>query len=139
MRIVLDTSIVVAALRSTMGASAALLMRARKGKVTLLANVALALEYEAACRRAEYAVAAGLTAGEVGIFVDAVLAMVEPVESYFMWRPLLRDPADEMVVEAAVNGHATAIVTFHQRDFDVVPRQFGIEVLTPAAALRRIK
>ena len=91
-------------MRSTTGASAALLMRARKGKVTLLANVALALEYEAACRRAEHAVAAGLTAGEVGIFVDAVLAMVEPVESYFMWRPLLRDPADEMVVEAAVNG-----------------------------------
>jgi len=84
-------------------------------------------------------VAAGLTAGEVGIFVDAVLAMVEPVESYFMWRPLLRDPADEMVVEAAVNGRASAIVTFNQRDFDVVPRQFGIEVLRPAAALRRIK
>ena len=139
MIIVLDTSIVVAALRSTTGASAALLMRARKGEVTLLANVALALEYEAACRCAEHAVAAGLTAGEVGKFVDAVLAMVEPVESYFMWRPLLRNPADEMVVEAAVNGRASAIVTFNQRDFDVVPRQFGIEVLTPAAALRRIK
>ena len=139
MRIVLDTSIVVAAMRSTTGASAALLMRARKGKVTLLANVALALEYEAACRHAEHAVAAGLTAGEVGIFVDAVLAMVEPVESYFMWRPLLRDPADEMVVEAAVNGRADVIVTFNQRDFDVVPRQFGIEVLRPAAVLRRIE
>ena len=139
MRIVLDTSIVVAAMRSTTGASAALLMRARKGKVTLLANVALALEYEAACRRAEHAVAAGLTASEVGTFVDAVLAMVEPVESYFMWRPLLRDPADEMVVEAAVNGRASAIVTFNQRDFDVVPRQFGIEVPRPAAVLRRIE
>ena len=139
MVIVFDTSIVVAAMRSTTGASAALLMRARKGTVTLLANIALALEYEATCRRAEHAVAAGLTAGEVGIFVDAVLAMVEPVESYFMWRPLLRDPADEMPVEAAVNGRASATVTFNQRNFDVVPRQFGIEVLRPAAALRRIK
>jgi len=120
-------------------ASAALLMRARKGKVTLLANVALALEYEAACRRAEHAVAAGLTADEVGIFVDAVLAMVEPVESHFVWRPLLRDPADEMVLEAAANGRAAAIVTFNQRDFGVVPLQFGVEVLTPAVALRRIK
>jgi len=126
-------------MRSPSGASAALLMRARKGKVTLLANVALALEYEAACRRAEHAVAAGLTSEEVGIFVDAVLAMIEPVESHFMWRPLLRDPADEMVLEAAVNGRAAAIVTFNQRDFGPVPLQFGVEVLTPAVALRRVK
>jgi predicted nucleic acid-binding protein len=114
-------------------------MRARKRKVTLLANVALALEYEAACRRAEHAVAAGFTADEVEIFLDAVLALVEPVESYFVWRPLLRDPADEMVLEAAANGRAAAIVTFNQRDFGVLPLEFGIEVLTPAAALRRIK
>ena len=126
-------------MRSPAGASAALLMRARKGKVTLLANVALALEYEAACRRAEHAVAAGLTADEVGIFVDVVLAMVEPVESYFMWRPRLRDPADEMVLETVANGRAAAIVTFNQRDFGAVPLQFGIELLTPAVALRRIK
>ena len=58
---------------------------------------------------------------------------------YFVWRPLLRDPADEMVLEAAVNGQATAIVTFNQRDFAKTPHQFGIEVLTPAAALRRIQ
>jgi putative PIN family toxin of toxin-antitoxin system len=140
MRIVLDTSAVVAAMRSPTGASAALLMQARKGKkVTLLANVALALEYEAACRRAEHAVAAGLTMQEVGTFVDAVLAMVEPVESHFMWRPLLRDPADEMVLEAAVNGRAAAIVTFNLRDFGAAPLQFGVEVLTPAVTLRRIK
>ena len=65
--------------------------------------------------------------------MDAVLAMVEPVESYFVWRPMLRDPADEMVLEAA------AIVTFNQRDLGVVPLKFGVEVLTAAAALRRIK
>jgi predicted nucleic acid-binding protein len=135
----LDTSAVVAAMRSPTGASAELLMKVRQGKVTLLANVALALEYEAACRRGEHATAAGLDADEVGIFVDAVLAMVEPVESHFMWRPLLRDPADEMVLEAAANDRAAAIVTFNQRDFGAVPQQFGVEVLTPAVALRRIK
>jgi predicted nucleic acid-binding protein len=139
MRLVLDTSAVVAAMRSPAGASAAILMRARQGKVILLANVALALEYDATCRRAEHVMAAGLTVDEAGIFVDAVVAMVHPVESHFFWRPLLRDPADEMVVEAAVNGQATAIVTFNQRDFSAVPLEFGIEVLTPAAALRRIK
>lgn len=139
MRLVLDTSVIVSAMRSPTGASAALLMRARKGEVTLLANVALALEYETACRRAEHVMAAGLTADEVGIFIDAVLAMVEPVESHFVWRPLLRDPADEMVLEAAANGRAAAIVTFNERDFRAAPSQFGIEVLTPAVALRRIK
>ena len=55
------------------------------------------------------------------------------------WRPMLRDPADEMVLEAAANGRAAAIVTFNQRDFGVIPLQFGVEVLTPAVALRRIK
>jgi predicted nucleic acid-binding protein len=52
---------------------------------------------------------------------------LEPVESHFMWRPLLRDPADEMVLEAAANGRAAAILTFNQRDFGVVPQQFGVE------------
>ena len=139
MRLVLDTSAVVSAMRSPSGASAALLMQARKGNVRLLANVALALEYEAACCRAEHIMAAGLTVHEVEIFVDAVLAMIEPVESHFIWRPLLRDPADEMVLEAAVNGRAAAIVTFNQRDFGDIPLRFGIEVLTSAIALRRIK
>lgn len=64
---------------------------------------------EAACGQAEHAVAADSPRDEVGIFVDAVLAIIEPVESYFIWRPLLRDPAGEMVLEAAANGHADAI------------------------------
>ncbi len=139
MRFVLDTSVVVAGMRSPAGASAALLMLARRGKITLLANVALALEYEATCRREEHGLAAGLDTEEVGIFVDAVLAMVEPVESHFVWRPLLRDPGDELVLEAAANGRAAAIVTFNQRDFGTTPLQFGVEVLSPGVALRRIK
>ena len=135
----LDTNVVVAAMRSPKGASAALLMAARRSALTLLANVALALEYEATCQRSDHRLAAGLSAGEVGIFVDAVLAMVEPVESHFLWRPQLRDPGDEFVLEAAVNGRAEAIVTFNRRDFGAAPADFGIDLLTPAEALRRIK
>lgn len=135
----LDTNVVVAAMRSPTGASAALLKAARRSEMIMLANVALALEYEATCQLAEHRLAAGLEPDQVGIFIDAVLAMVEPVETHFMWRPQLRDPADEFVLEAAVNGQAMAIVTFNRRDFGVVPNRFGIEVLTPAEAIRRIR
>jgi putative PIN family toxin of toxin-antitoxin system len=138
-RFVLDTNIIVTAMRSPKGASAALLMAARQSKIVPLANVALALEYEATCRLAEHRLAAGLTLDEVDIFIDAVLAMCEPVESHFMWRPQLRDPADEFVLEAAANGQAAAIVTFNLRDFGTAPSRFGIELLSPAEALRKIK
>ncbi len=137
MRFVLDTDVIVAAMRSPLGASAALLMSVRRGEITMLANVALALEYEATCRRAEHGGAAGLNSAQVGIFVDAVIALAEPVETHFLWRPQLRDPGDELVLEAAVNGRANAIVTFNQKDFGEVPMRFGIEVLAPADALRR--
>ncbi len=65
--------------------------------------------------------------------------MVEPVESHFMWRPQLRDPGDEFVLEAAANGRADAIVTFNGRDFGKAPSLFGVEVLTPVEAVRRIE
>jgi predicted nucleic acid-binding protein len=61
------------------------------------------------------------------------------VESHFLWRPYLPDPNDEMVLEAAVNGRANAIVTFNARDYGNVPQTFGIDVLTPAQALRRLR
>jgi putative PIN family toxin of toxin-antitoxin system len=138
-RLVLDTNVIVAAMRSPAGASAALVMEARQDKLTLLANVGLALEYEATCTRAEHVLASGLSAKDVGIFVDAVIAMLEPVESHYIWRPMLRDPGDEIVLEAAANGHADAIVTFNVRDFGTAPSQFGIDLLTPAEAYRRIK
>ena len=135
----LDTNVILAAMRSPTGASAALLMAARWSEVTLLANVALALEYEATCLLSEHRLAAGLDLNGVEIFIDAVLAMIEPVETHFMWRPQLRDPADELVLEAAVNGRAEALVTFNRRDFGAVPVGFGIHMLTPAEAIRRIK
>ena len=138
MQLVLDTNVIVAAMRSPTGAAATLLRAARQGELTIVANVALAVEYEATCSRAEHQLAAGLTAAQVGIFLDAVVAMAEPVETHFLRRPQLRDPGDELVLEASVNGRASAIVTFNQRDFGAVPLRFGIEVLSPIAAYRRI-
>ncbi len=138
MRIALDTDGVVAAMRSPAGASAGLLQAALEGRVTLLGNVALALECEAVCARAEHLGPAGLTALQRGVFVDGVLALIEPVESHFVWRPQLRDPADEMVLEAAVNGGARAFVSFKHRDYGSAPLRFGIWVLLPRDASRSL-
>lgn len=139
MKLVADTDVIVAAMRSPTGASAAILREARLHKVTLLASVSLAMEYEAVCTEPEHQLAAGLSSKEVAIFVDAIIALVEPVETHFLWRPQLRDPGDEMVLEAAVNGHAEALVTFNVRDFGEIPERFGIEVLLPRDALKRIR
>jgi len=138
-RIVADTDVIVAAMRSPSGASAAILRAAREGRVTLLVSVPLAMEYEAICSEAEHQLAAGLDEPGVQVFLDAVLAMAEPVKAHFLWRPQLRDPSDEMVLEAAVNGRADALVTFNVRDFGSAPERFGIEVMVPREAIRRVR
>jgi putative PIN family toxin of toxin-antitoxin system len=138
-RIVLDTDVVVAGMRSPSGASAALLLAADEREVMLLVSLPLAMEYEEVCMRPEHRQAAGMTREQANVFVDAVLAMTKPVEIYFLWRPQLRDPNDEMVLEAAINGQAEAIVTFNRRDYGQAARRFGIEVLSPGAVLERIR
>jgi predicted nucleic acid-binding protein len=137
-RLVLDTDVVVAAMRSPAGASAAILRSIRLGRSSLLLSVPLALEYEAVCQKAEQRLAAGLSEREVDIFVSAVIAMAEPVASHFLWRPQLHDPNDEMVLEAAVNGRAEALVTFNVRDYGDAPSRFGVDLLLPREALGRI-
>jgi putative PIN family toxin of toxin-antitoxin system len=139
MRLVVDTSVVVAALRSPSGASAAIMRLARQQRVILLMSVALATEYEAVCRLPEHRLAAGLSEREVDIFLTTIIALAEPVETHFFWRPQLRDPSDEMVLEAAVNGRADALITFNLRDFGMAPLRFGIELLVPREVMARIR
>jgi putative PIN family toxin of toxin-antitoxin system len=138
MRLVLDTNIIVAGLRSPTGASAALLDRALSRTFTLMLTVTLALEYEAVCSDPAQRAISGLSETEVGVIISALCAVAEPVSPWFLWRPQLRDPADEMVLEAAINGNADALVTFNQRDFGDAAKHFGIALLSPQQALRRI-
>jgi putative PIN family toxin of toxin-antitoxin system len=135
----MDTDAVVAAMRSPVGASAALIRAVRQRQATLLLSVPLALEYEAVCRRSEHREKSGLSGQQVEIILDAIIAMGEPVPTHFLWRPQLRDPNDEMVLEAAVNGRADALVTFNVRDYGTAAAQFGVEVLLPREAIARIK
>jgi putative PIN family toxin of toxin-antitoxin system len=135
----MDTDAVVAAMRSPKGASAAMIRAVRRKQVTLLLSVPLAMEYEAVCRRSEHREESGLSIQQVEIFLDTIIAMGEPVPTHFLWRPQLRDPNDEMVLEAAVNGRAEALVTFNVRDYGTAATQFGVEVLLPRQAIARIK
>ncbi len=138
MRIVLDTNVIVSGLRSPTGASAALIDRALLRTFTPLLSVALALEYEAVCTDPAQRIVSGLSEVEVGTVISALRAVAEPVETRFLWRPQLRDPTDEMVLEAAINGNADALATFNRRDFGNIPERFGIAVLSPQEALRGI-
>lgn len=111
----------------------------RQGRGTLLLSPVLLLEYEAVCQLAEHRLASGLTAREVDRLLDGLILLAEPVETYFRWRPQLRDPGDEMVLETAVNGRAQALMTFNRRHYGDVPGRFGIELLNPGESLRRMQ
>jgi len=139
MIIVLDTDVVVAAMRSPTGASAALLCMARRGEITLAASVSLFMEYEAVCTRPAHVAASGLTSEQVAIFLDALASFVKPVEVHYLWRPQLRDPADEMVLEAAVNAQATALLSFNLRHFAKAAGLFNLRLEPPGLFLRSLK
>ena len=117
-RILLDTTVVVAALRSAAGASRQLLAAALEKRFVLLLSVPLMLEYEAVLTRKEHLKAAGLKAWEVTELLDSLASVADPVVPNFRWRPMLRDPNDDMVFEAALNGAADMLVTFNKRDFE---------------------
>lgn len=132
----MDTDVVVAALRSPSGASAELLRMARQGRIRLAASVSLFVEYESVCTRQPHLDAAGLNPNDVRCFLDALASLVDPVKIHFLWRPQLRDPADELVLEAAVNAGANALITFNLRHFEVAAHDFGLPVSRPGPFLQ---
>jgi predicted nucleic acid-binding protein len=130
-------------MRSREGASAALLASLIEGEAAMLLSVALALEYETIALLPEHVMAGGATMKIASMFIDTLLAIAEPVQVSYQYRPQLSDPGDEMVLEAAINGQADAIVSFNQSDYRKdgrsIPGAFGIEVISPAEALHRLR
>ncbi len=135
----LDTNVVVAGLRSPTGASAAVIRAARHRRFELMLSAALAFEYEAVCRAPKHLAAMDLTLTELDQFFAVILAVALPVEPYFRWRPQLNDPDDEMVLEAAINGSAKALVTHNVRDFRKVSDRFALQVMTPVQFLEALR
>src|ERR1035441_9419191 len=114
---VLDTDVMVAALLSDRGASRQLLLAALNRRVELLLSVPSVPYDVGVLTRPQHLVACGLNRAEVGRVLDDLAAVARPVRLAFRWRPRLSDPDDDMVLETAINGSASAIVTFNQRDF----------------------
>ena len=139
MKLVFDTDVVVAAFRSPTGASAELFRMAREREVEVAVTVALVLEYEAVLKRPEHLLAAGAAIAQAELTVDTLVRVGLPVLVDYRWRPQTRDPADEMVLEAAINANADAIVTFNRRDFGDAPTRFGISCWLPAQALENLR
>jgi putative PIN family toxin of toxin-antitoxin system len=138
MQVVLDTSVLVAGLRSQLGASNRVLMAAAEGRFQPLVSTAVFLEYEAVLLRAEQRLATGMSEADVAGFLSALASAAQPVEISFRWRPQLRDPADELILEAAANGQAEAIITHNVADFVPAAERFGLRVMTPAELLKEL-
>lgn len=134
-QIVLDTNVLVAGLRSNRGASFKRLgLIGSSDAFQINLSVPLVLEYESVLhRRVEFRYAS-----DVDRIVDYLCQVGNRREIYYLWRPFLRDPSDEMVLEVAVESGCEWIVTHNVRDFSGVKEQFGIGIATPREFLVEI-
>lgn len=134
--VVLDTNVLVSALRSQRGASFEIVAALGGGEFDVSVSVSLLLEYEATLLR---------HAGELNIDREDALGLVDYIcqiaiaqEIFFLWRPFLRDANDDLVLEVAVAAGSDAIVTHNVRDFSGV-ETLGIRVLTPKQFLHELR
>jgi putative PIN family toxin of toxin-antitoxin system len=122
----------VAAFRSRSGASRQLLTAALSGEFFVLISVPLMMEYEAVLTWPEHLRASRVSVADVQQILYVLAAVCERIKLAFLWRPVLRDPADEMVLETAVNGGADLVCTFNTSDFAAAKR-FGIKVASASS------
>ena len=133
--IVIDTNVVIAALRSQKGASYKLLSLIGTNKFEIHDSVAIVLEYEDVIQR--FRTEVGLSQDQVSIFVDSLCSMAHHHKIYFVWRPSLRDANDELFLELAISASCEYIVTHNIKDFKGTEK-FGIKAITPKEFLQII-
>jgi putative PIN family toxin of toxin-antitoxin system len=135
LKIVIDTNVLISALRSKHGASHKLLMLAGGVKFRTALSVPLVLEYEEVAGR--LAGETELTLSDIGDIIDYLCKTADHTKIFYLWRPILKDPADDMVLELAVSAVCDVIVTYNKKDFGVAER-FGIRVMTAKEFLQEI-
>ncbi|MEC4812206.1 MAG: putative toxin-antitoxin system toxin component, PIN family [Scytonema sp. PMC 1069.18] len=135
---VFDSCVLVAALRSRRGASFLILRAIRQRVIAGFLSEALFLEYADVLKRDQNLQQFWTTPEEIDVVLGVLADVLKPVPIYFQWRPQLRDPNDEMVLECAINAQASAIITFNEQDFLPAAQQFGIEVIQPGVLVRKL-
>ena len=134
--LVIDTNVLVSSLRSSAGASHRLVQLVDQGLFEIGVTTPLALEYEDVCKR--QLDSTNLTAQDVDHLIDYLCRVGKRCIVHFRLRPSVGDPDDEMVLEAAVASGSSWLVTHNVRDFAGGAARYGIEILSPAEALRRL-
>jgi len=134
LEVVVDTNVLVAAFRSSLGSSYRLLQTLGNESWRPVVSPALALEYEAVLKRQTGE--PGLTVEDIDDFVDYFCSQAKLVQIFYRWRPILPDADDDRILEVAVRSQAN-IVTFNHADFRGAER-FGIEIITPRQLLTAI-
>lgn len=136
MRVVLDTSVLVAAARSKLGASHALVSLLPDMRFQPAISVPLFTEYRSLLLRPENLLQR--TTAQAEGFLDNLLAASHLQEVFFLWRPALSDPDDDLVLELAVASGCRYIITHNLRDFRGMDA-WGIMALTPGKFLKQIQ
>jgi len=134
-RVVLDTNVLVSALRSRQGASFKVVSLVGEKLFDIVVSVPLVVEYEAATKRQSRQLA--LTHADIDDILDYFCQVGLQREIFFLWRPVLRDPKDDLVLEVAVEAECDYVVTHNLRDFAGI-ESFGVQAITPRRFLEII-
>ena len=140
MRVILDTNVLVAALRSDMGASYAIVSQLPSERFQMALTVPLYLQYQDVLTRPEHMTGAS-TPDDIRNFLRYLCSIAHRQRVFFLWRPWLKDPTDDMVLEAAVASQSRYIITHNLRDFTTsgIEAYFGIVPIRPREFLHRLR
>lgn len=127
-KIVIDTNVIVSALKSRKGFSFKLLSIIDDERLHISISVPLILEYEDAIKREKTKI--GLNFEDIDAILDYLCYVGKKREIYYLWRPILKDPKDDMILELAVESESDLIITFNKKDFEGI-NKVGIKVFTP--------
>jgi putative PIN family toxin of toxin-antitoxin system len=139
LRVVFDTDVMVSGFISSDGASRQLLLGALDHRFHLLLSTSLLAEYEAVLLRPQHLAKAHASEADVREILDALAGLCVPVVFDYRWRPSGAHQDDELVIETAINGQASAIATFNIKDIGRAGTNFGFTVERPGALLKRLR
>ena len=134
--VVIDTNVLISALKSNRGAAHKFLISLPNGAYKPNISVPLFFEYESVAKRA--GLVSGLTFEEVNAILDYILSESSIRKIFYLWRPFLKDPKDDLVIEVAVESRSEYIITFNKRDYNGIEK-FGIKAVTPQEFLAEMR